>query len=113
MFNLQYDGSMFVGLYNPYSVNTCIEPYPEGTSVSFPLRDSSNSLDTLLMHDMVISAPIPSHNSNSPMPHSDADALPYTIHLVDGSIHKVSPTSFPRLPQHLLQVATKFVFHPG
>jgi hypothetical protein len=35
-FNLRYDGGIFLGLYNHTSNNSSIEPFPEGTSVSFP-----------------------------------------------------------------------------
>ncbi len=41
------------------------------------------------MRGMVISVPISSPTAQ--LPFSDGDAPPYTIKLVDGSIHKVSP----------------------
>lgn len=88
-FNLRYDGGLFVGLYNSSSINSSIEPHPEGTSVSFPLKESGNSLGTVLRRGTVIPVPIPS--PDSPLPLSVADAMPYVIHLVDGSVHKVTP----------------------
>jgi hypothetical protein len=36
-FHLHYDGGIFMGLYNPQSTTTTIEPFPEGTPVSFPI----------------------------------------------------------------------------
>ncbi len=80
---------MVAYFYNPSSVNSSTEPYPEGTSVSFPLKDPTISSNTLMMHGTVILVPICPLNSQPPL--SDADAPPYTIRLVDGSIHKVSP----------------------
>lgn len=88
-FNLKYDGGIFVGLYNHSSSNTATEPFPEGTSVSFPLKSPHNNNDTIYMRGTIISFPIAPSNAQLPM--SDADSPPYAIQLVDGSIHKVSP----------------------
>jgi hypothetical protein len=83
LFNLRYDGGIFIGLYNPSSTTSTTEPYPEGTSVSLPLESG------ITMRGIVISVPISQPNNQLPI--SDEDAPPYTIRLVDGSIHKVSP----------------------
>jgi len=83
LFNLRYDGGIFIGLYNPSSTTSTTEPYPEGTSVSFPLESG------ITMQGIVISVPISKPNNQLPL--SDEDAPPYTIRLVDGSIHNVSP----------------------
>jgi hypothetical protein len=80
---------IFVGLYNPSSSNTSIEPFPEGTPVSFPLQSPHTHSHPIIMKGIVVSAPI--HSCNQSIPLSDSDAPPYTIWLVDGSIHNVSP----------------------
>lgn len=87
-FNLQYDGGIFVGLYNHGSPNSSVEPFPEGTSVLFPLQSHCDQNQTIQMRGTVISVPIPSNHSQLLM--SDTDASPYVLRLVDGSIHKVS-----------------------
>ncbi len=89
LFNLRYDGGIFIGLYNSSSPSSTIEPYPEGTPVSYPLKSSLSGGDPITMRGMVISVPISSPTAQLPL--SDGDAPPYTIKLVDGSIHKVSP----------------------
>ncbi len=88
-FNLKYDGGIFVGLYNHSSPNNSIEPFPEGTSVSFPVKSPHDNTSTIRMRGTVISVPISS--SNAQLPLTDDDAPPYVIRLVDGSVHKVSP----------------------
>jgi hypothetical protein len=65
------------------------EPYPKGTSISYPVQSNSNSLSTLQMRGTVISVPIP--QCNSPLPISDTEASPYVVQLVEGSIHQISP----------------------
>jgi len=89
-FNLHYDGGIFIGLYN-HNSSTSLEPYPEGTSVSFPLCSDpkTKTLTPLQMHGTVLSAPISKCNSRLPL--SDTTASPYVIRLVDGSIDHVSP----------------------
>jgi hypothetical protein len=88
-FNLHYDGGIFVGLYNHQAHNNSIEPFPEGTSISFPSKHPNNNMDSILMRGTVISVPI--NNTTSQLPINDADCPPYVIRLIDGSIHKVSP----------------------
>ncbi len=88
-FNLWYDGGIFVGLYNPLSINSSIELYPEGTSVSFPLKSPTNTSNTILMKGAISSVRIPP--SGHQLCLCDKDACPYTIWLVDGFIHTVSP----------------------
>jgi hypothetical protein len=88
-FNLRYDSGIFVRLYNPSSSTSSCEPYPEGTQVSFPLKSSQNNNNTIIMNGTVISVPIPPASTQLPL--SDADAPPYVIRLIDGSIHKISP----------------------
>jgi hypothetical protein len=87
-FNLQYDGGIFVGLYNPSSPTSACEPFPEGTQISYPLKTSNHS-NTILMHGTVISVPI--YNAITQLPLNDSDAPPYVIRLIDRSTHKVSP----------------------
>jgi len=86
-FNLQYEGGIFVGLYDTATVSSQAEPYPQGTSVVFPLEDANKNI--IQMRGTVISVPIPS--TTSQLPSSDADCSPYVIRLVDGSIHRVTP----------------------
>jgi hypothetical protein len=88
LFNLRYDGRILIGLYNPSSVSSS-EPYLEGTPVSFPVESSSLGGHPITMRGIVISVPISTPTSQLPL--SDGDAPPYTIRLVDGSTHKVSP----------------------
>jgi hypothetical protein len=88
-FNLRYDGGIFVGLYNHQSTNGSIEPYPEGTPVSFPRKCPHNPTETILMRGIVISVPL--LPSSSQLPLCDTSSPPYTIRLVDGSTHQVSP----------------------
>jgi hypothetical protein len=83
------DGGIFVGLYNHMSHYTSIEPFPEGTPVTFPLKSPHYHHQTIQMRGTVISVPRP--NNNTQLPHSDANASPYEIRLVYGSIHKISP----------------------
>jgi len=79
-FNLLYDGGIFVGLYDngPPSLGT--EPYPEGTTIVWPLHQNDN---TIKMHGTVISVPLLS--TLMQLPSSSADEPPYTIQLIDGS----------------------------
>lgn len=62
-FNLKYDGGIFVSLYNHSSPNNSIEPFPEGTLVSFPVRSPHDSTSTITMRGTVISVPIPSSSA--------------------------------------------------
>jgi len=90
MFNLRFDGGIFLGLHNHYSSkNSTIEPLPQGTPVSFPTMSNNNSKSPVFMLGDIISVPIPM--SPSQLPLSDRDSPPYTIKLVDGCIHEVSP----------------------
>jgi hypothetical protein len=59
-FNLKYDGGIFVSLYNHSSPNNSIEPFSEGTSVSFAVRSPHDSNSTITMRGTIISVPIPS-----------------------------------------------------
>jgi hypothetical protein len=87
-FNLPYDKGIFIGLYNHHN-SSLIEPYPEGTPVSYPTKIHPSSDHTTFMHGMVISVPIPHPQSHIPL--SAQEASPYTIRLIDSSIHQVSP----------------------
>jgi hypothetical protein len=71
------------------SPNSLIEPFPEGTSVSFPVTSSTTRTSPVVMRGTVISVPITT--SNTQLPTSDQDSPPYIGKLVDGTIHKVSP----------------------
>jgi hypothetical protein len=86
-FNLQYEGGIFVGMYDSASITTQAEPFPQGTSVVFPLEDCNKNI--IQMRGTVISVPVPS--TPSQLPSSDADSPPYVIRLVDGTTHRVSP----------------------
>lgn len=88
LFNIQYAGGIFVGLYNSSSLNSSIKPYPKGTPVSFPLQSSQLSSQPITMKGIIIS--VPTSTSDSQLPLSDGDAPLYTIRLVDGSVHQVS-----------------------
>jgi hypothetical protein len=87
-FNLSYDGGIFVGLYN-HNGSTSFEPYPEGTSLFYPIKLNQSDKHTTAMRGTVISFPIPSPQSGLPV--SDKEASPLVIRLIDGSIHRVSP----------------------
>ena len=38
-FNLHYEGCIFVGLYDTIAASNQVEPYPQGTSVVWPVKD--------------------------------------------------------------------------
>jgi len=86
-FNLHYEGGIFVGLYDSSQNTSQVEPFPQGTSVVWPLKDANNN--TINMRGTVISVPLPL--SDCQLPTSADDAPPYIIKLVDGSVHRVSP----------------------
>jgi hypothetical protein len=86
-FNLQYDGGIFVGLYDNSPSSTGVEPYPEGISVVLSIP-SPGSLDAIKMRGLVVSVPLPLIIDQ--LPHSDQDSPPYVICLVVGSNYKVS-----------------------
>ena len=86
-FNLKYEGGIFVGLYDSSPNTPQVEPYPQGTSVVWPLKDISNK--TVIIRGTVISVPLPL--SDCQIPASADDAPPYVIKLVDGSTHRVAP----------------------
>jgi hypothetical protein len=65
-FNLHYNGGIFVGLYNHPSSKTTTEPYPEGTSVSFPSTSPTDPNTTMTMRGTVISVPIHADSSQLP-----------------------------------------------
>eukprot|EP00957_Ditylum_brightwellii_P122082 9310407-Ditylum_brightwellii.AAC.1 len=83
-FNLCYDGRMFIGLYSSDKCSSSLpELYPPGTVVSFLHHDG------VRIQGSVISVPVddPSQKSTS-LQHTS-----YTIHLVDGTIEQVSPST--------------------
>jgi hypothetical protein len=86
-FNLHYEGGIFVGLYDTISTFTQVEPYPQGTSVVWPVKDINNNI--VKMRGTIISVPVPLNTSQ--LPSNDADIPPYVIQLIDGSTHRVSP----------------------
>jgi len=86
-FNLQYEGGIFVGMYDSASTTTQVEPFPQGTAVVYPLEDCNKNI--IRMRGTVISVPVP--NTPSQLPCSDADSPPYVIRLVDRSSHRISP----------------------
>jgi len=86
-FNLQYEGGIFVGLYDSCPNTSQVEPYPQGTSVVWPLQDANKRI--IHMRGTVISVPLPL--SDSQLPASAEDAPPNIIQLVDGSVHRVAP----------------------
>jgi hypothetical protein len=87
-FNWHYDGGIFIGLYNHKSPTT-FEPFPQGTSVSFPVPSKNSSSSSIRMRGVFISVPIP--KSSSSIPVSDNTVSPYVIQLIDGSFYPVSP----------------------
>jgi hypothetical protein len=87
-FNLPYDGGIFVGLYT-HNHSSTYEPFPEGTSVSYPTKLHPSSSTTTFMRGAVISVPIPQKNRGIPL--SDQDASLYIIRLTDSSVYQVSP----------------------
>jgi hypothetical protein len=87
-FNLQYDGGIFIGLCN-HNNASYFEPFPVGTSVSYPTKLHPTSRKTTFVRGTVISAPIAHPQAGIPI--SDATASPYVIRLIDGLIHQESP----------------------
>jgi len=87
-FHLPYNGGIFVGFYN-HNHSSTFEPFPEGTSVSYPIKLNFSSPNATYMRGTVISIPIPQQRSGIPL--SDQDDSPNVIRLIDGSVHQVSP----------------------
>eukprot|EP00957_Ditylum_brightwellii_P105573 8048583-Ditylum_brightwellii.AAC.1 len=83
-FNLRYDGGIFAGLYSSDKRSSSPpELYPPGTLVSFL------SCDKLCVWGSIISVPV-----NDPFQKSEfLQHTSYTIHLVDGTIKQVSPST--------------------
>jgi hypothetical protein len=84
-FNLQYDGGIFVGLYDHSPLSQGVEPYPEGTCISLSIP-SLGSSDIIAMRGSVISVPLLSTETQLPL--TDQESSPYVIRLVDGFIHR-------------------------
>ena len=84
LFNLHYDGGIFVGLYDP-AIKTSVEPFPEGTPVLWPKILHGKSVK---MRGSVTSVPVP---VDSAVPDTADLETPYTIQLIDGSTFQVSP----------------------
>jgi hypothetical protein len=107
-FNLQYDGGILIGLYNPQGPNNSIEPFPEGTSVSYPVKCPHNPSQTITMRGTVISVPL--SPSPSQLPANDTTSSPYIIQLIDGSIHQVSPEYLESITSERSSSANKIKF---
>jgi len=73
VFNLPYDGGIFVGLYNHYHSST-FEPFLEGASVNYPIKINPLSSHTTLMRGTVISVPIPPQRSGISLSDQDASS---------------------------------------
>jgi len=73
VFNLPYDGGIFVGLYNHYHSST-FEPFLEGASVNYPIKMNPLSSHTTLMRGTVISVPIPPQRSGISLSDQDASS---------------------------------------
>ena len=90
-YNLQYDGEIFVGLYDHCPTASQTESYPEGTSVAMAVTDRgvTGTGAIIWIRGTVISVPIPV--SGAQLPASASDAPPYVIRLIDGSIMALKP----------------------
>ncbi len=86
LFNLRYDGGIFVGLYNSGDKTQATEPYPEGTSIIWVTKIGSKKVR---MRGTVISVPLPSDDTALP-DNSHLEAT-YKIKWVDGCIYSVPP----------------------
>jgi hypothetical protein len=86
LFNLRYDGGIFIGLYNAKDKTQGHEPYPQGTPVVYNTTINSKKVK---MRGSVISVPIPS--SDQSIPENANSESPYKIRLVDGTIIAVPP----------------------
>jgi len=84
LFNLHFDGGIFVGLYD-HGNRTTVEPFPEGTPVLWPTTLHGKSVK---MRGSVTSVPLPVDET---LPDNADLESPYTIMLIDGSFHQVSP----------------------
>jgi hypothetical protein len=87
LFNLRYDGGIFVGLYNRADPNQAPEPYPEGTKVVYITTLQGKKVR---MRGFVVSVPL-SEDCNA-LPSGPIDEPPYKVRLVDGSIVAVPPS---------------------
>ena len=85
LFNLKYDGGIFVGLYD-LGLRACAEPFPEGTPILWPTTLHGKHVK---MRGSVILVPLPEDSSS--IPATNDVEHPYTIQLIDGSSFHVSP----------------------
>jgi hypothetical protein len=96
-FSLTYYGGIFVGLYNSTTPTKICKPFPEGILVAFPIQSRTTN-DIVRTRGIVISVPLP--RTTSQLSVSNKYASPYTICLVDGTTHRVSPDFLDSIVMH-------------
>lgn len=85
LFNLRYDGGIFIGLYDGDKLKVQ-EPYPEGTPVLYCTTAQGKKVK---MRGTVISVPLPS--ALNTLPADSISESPYQIRWVDGSTFSIPP----------------------
>ena len=115
MFNLKYDGGLFLGLYDSSDVANGVEPYPPGTSITYSSHDGKEFAGT------VTSAPLTGHDKD--FPSSSSTPIRYSVRLSSGEIVVFSPEQLdlimnsrfdhkpPNLPQWLHNDGKIMLFH--
>ena len=78
MFNLKYDGGLFIGLYDSSDVSNGVEPYPPGTSIIYKGKDGNEYSGT------VSSSPL--SDCDKGFPSSSSTHARYSVRLSSGEI---------------------------
>ena len=79
MFNLQYDGGIFIGLYDGSSTATGVEPFPAGTVVTWPCKCGKKVME---LSGTIILVPM---NSTSPSCAEDTASM-YVVQFSNGLV---------------------------
>ena len=102
LFNLRYDGGIFIGLYDGDKLKVQ-EPYPEGTSVLYRTKVNGKAVK---MRGTVISVPLPTELNT--LPEDSISESPYHIRLVDGSTFSIPPVMMDDIVDFRSQNSEKF-----
>ena len=78
MFDLKYDGGLFIGLYDSSDVSNGVEPYPPGTSIIYKGKDGNEYSGT------VSSSPL--SDCDKGFPSSSSTHARHSVRLSSGEI---------------------------
>ena len=87
MFNLKYNGGLFIGLYDSSDISNGVEPYPPGTSIIYTGKNGKDHTGT------VTSFPLPDHEKGFPT--SPSTRACYSVRLGSGEIVVFSGDELP------------------